>query len=521
VSPTREHAGDDGRPLRLVFALLHPGYLRHYAAPIRLLADRGHSVHVAFFRQAEGPTPPLLQALLEHPRVTAATAPRRRHLDGWRGVAWLVRALIDVLRYADPQFDDAPVLRARAAEKVLTRVGVSHDDPITRTVARRAVTFVASAPDPDRARRILRVLHAAERAIPSSRRIERLLRETDAVVVSPVVEIASPQVEIVKSAQRLRLPVAIAVASWDNLTSKGLLRVVPDRVFVWNEIQLRELAELHGVPGDRVVVTGGQKFDPWFDRRPSTTREEFARTAGLEPDRPYLLYLCSSGFIAPDEVSFVRGWLEALRSADDARVRDLGVLVRPHPQNATQWRDAELDDAVVWPRGGEFPDGGAAQAAFFDSIAHSAAVVGINTSAQIDAAIVGRPVFTVRAYGAQDETVHFHYLLRERGGFVRDATTLEEHLLQLADALDEPDALANELRRFVAAFVRPRGLERPVAPIVADEVEALAAAAPRRPRPALVLRLALYPLAAAMTLFAARDSVRYRYARSARRATTA
>ena len=52
-------------------------------------------------------------------------------------------------------------------------------------------------------------------------------------------------------------------------------------------------------------VTGAQAYDHWFAIRPSTTREEFCARVGLPPDRPYLLYLCSSPFIAPREVEFV------------------------------------------------------------------------------------------------------------------------------------------------------------------------------------------------------------------------
>jgi hypothetical protein len=517
----------DGRPLRIVFSLLHAGYLRHYAEPIRLLAERGHSIHIALFRHGEADESSVLLKMLRerYATVTAGVAPRRRHLDGWRGLAWLVRGLVDVLRYADPRYEHAQALRSRAAEKVQTRVTNSHNDPITRWLIARAVGFVANDPDPRRARWCMGALRAVERAIPSSSRIDRLLREfgADAVVASPVVDIGSPQVEFVKSAQRHHLPSAIAVASWDNLTSKGLLRVVPDRVFVWNEIQRTELEEMHAIPADRVVVTGGQKFDPWFDREPSGGREEFLRKVGLDPRREYVLYLCSSAFIAPDELSFVRRWLDAVRASGDPRVRELGVLVRPHPQNPAQWIDPDLsgyDDVVVWPRGGQFPDAGEAQTAFFDSMAHSVAVVGINTSAQIDSAIVGKPVYTIRAFDASQEgTIHFHYLLHDHGGFVRDAATLEEHVAQLAEGLADPERVAAELKRFVGSFVRPRGLDRPVAPIVADEIEALARLQPVRPRlgALILLRLALYPLVGSMTAAAALLTFRYR--RGQRRAT--
>ena len=106
---------------------------------------------------------------------------------------------------------------------------------------------------------------------------------------------------------------------------------------------------MHGIPADRVVLTGAQRFDDWFERRPSTTREEFQRKVGLDPAEPYVLYLCSSPFIAPDEVGFVRRWLAAVR----AQFPEVGVLVRPHPQNGAQWEGVDLGDpnAVVWPPG--------------------------------------------------------------------------------------------------------------------------------------------------------------------------
>jgi hypothetical protein len=322
------------------------------------------------------------------------------------------------------------------------------------------------------------------------------------VVASPVVEIASPQVEFIKSARKLRIPSAVAVASWDNLTSKGLIRVVPDRVIVWNEIQRRELEEMHGVPSERVVVTGAQKFDRWFERSVSTTFEQFTRRAGLDPQRPFLLYLCSSSFIAPDELGFVRRWLQALRDSGDPVLETIGVVIRPHPQNTAQWIDPDLapfENVVVWPRGGQHPDVGDAEAVFFDSMAHSTAVVGINTSAQIDAAIVGKPVLTVRAFSqSQDGTLHFHYLLRENGGFVQDAGTLDEHVAQLREALADPDAQTVAIEAFVSSFVRPHGVDRPAGPLVADALEELARMQPYPYRPGLrvrALRALLWPRA--------------------------
>jgi hypothetical protein len=327
-------------------------------------------------------------------------------------------------------------------------------------------------------------MREVERAVPPSSAIDRYVESLapDVVLVTPLVDVASTQADYVKSARRLRIPVGVCVASWDNLTNKGMIRVDADRVFVWNETQRREAIELHGVPEDRVVATGAQKFDQWFERQPSTTRDEFLHKVGLEPGRPFVLYVCSSHFIAPDEVGFVRRWAEALRDSADSRVRDVQVLVRPHPQNAAQWREADLSNlggVAVYPRSGAFVTDETSRADFFDSLFHSAAVIGVNTSAMVEAAIVGKSVYTILAEefsGTQEGTLHFRYLLHENGGFLRVARTLDDHVRQLAGGIDAPAGDAS-MRAFVESFLRPHGLDRPATPILAGEIERLGASA--------------------------------------------
>jgi hypothetical protein len=166
----------------------------------------------------------------------------------------------------------------------------------------------------------------------------------------------------------------------------------------------------------------------------------------------------------------------------------------------------ELEGAAVWPPHGAQPDAGEARSAFYDSLAHSAAVVGINTSVLVEAAIVGKSVLVPLApefRGTQQGTLHFRYLLYENGGFLHVGETLDRHFEQLAAVLERGDEDRERTRRFVEAFVRPRGLDRPAAPILADEVEALGAAAavPSRPTVAvLALRVLLLPLALAASV---------------------
>jgi hypothetical protein len=512
----------EAQPLRIVWFMLHAGYIRFFRPALELLVARGHSVHLAFGRLEKDPGDArLARELAEaNPGITFGDAPLRRRSDGWRPLAALVRSLVDLGRYMHPRYADSPALRARMAGKLTEHVSTARAvDPLTARLTLRLIRFMESHTSERSSRWLVAGLGAVERAIPTCRRIDAFLleRTPDAVLVTPVVEFASSQIEYVKSALKAGIPCAVGVASWDNLTGKGLIRVVPDRVLVWNEIQADEAAEMHRIPRERVVTTGSAKFDEWFERRPRTSRDELAAKVGLARG-PYALYVCSSPFIAPDEVGFVRRWLEYLRG--DPALSALGVLVRPHPQNAAQWAGVDLSefgDVAVWPSAGAQPDAGEARADFFDSLFHSGAVVGINTSALIEAAILGKTVLVPLApefSGTQTGTLHFRYLLFENGGFVHVGETMERHLEQLRGALGRGDEHADQTRRFVASFVRPHGLERPAAPILADAVEALARLSPepaRRSARDLALRVLLTPAAlAAGAVGSAAERVRRR-----------
>ena len=385
--------------------------------------------------------------------------------------------------------------------------GAAGFDPLTRRLALRRARQLHSRTDGGLSERAIRRSRRLESGIPTSRRVTAFVRgqAPDVVLVSPLIDLASPLLEYLKAARQLGLRTGICVASWDNLTSKGLLRFVPERVFVWNETQRREAVELHGIPADRVVATGAARFDDWFAQRPSTSREEFTRKLGLDPTRPYLLYLCSSGFVAPDEVASVSRWIEALRSAADERLRSAGVVVRPHPKRLEPWRGADLSrfgNAVVWPRDGSPLEPAEARADFYDSVAHSAAVVGVNTSAMLEAAIAGKSVYTlVSPEFAQEGTLHFHYLLHENGGFLHVAESQDKHLEQLGRGLSREAEDAERTRRFVESFVRPGGLDRSATAIYADAVEELAGLpVDEQGRTSTALRIALTPIAFAGTL---------------------
>jgi hypothetical protein len=451
--------------MTILFIIRNHGYLRNYESTLRLLAERGHHV-VLVSRGAERhmavDTNAFLAHLsLTHPSISVHKWPRRA--DAWTAIAEQARILRTYARYLKPGYRHAHKLRARAAEHAKKR-GV-------RRLPRGRLS--------GRAAELGAVLF--ERAVPPDPAQVALVSDVspDVVVATPLVDFNSYQVDYVKAAQSLGIPTVWAVASWDNLSNKGVTPVIPDRTLVWNDTQRAEAVSLQGVPADQVIVTGAQLFDVWFTQRPSTTREEFCRRVGLS-GRPFLLYLCSSIFIAEHEPDFVRRWLGRLRASDDPGLRSCDVLVRPHPGVAPPWANIDLTPfgtVAIWPRAGDLPIEDEAKRDYFDALFHSAAAVGVNTSAMLEAGIVGRRSFTLLApefADTQAGTVHFQYLTEY--GFLTAARSWEEHLGHLAAALRGDAGFDEASWKRALKFVRPGGDDRPSTERVVEAIEAAARA---------------------------------------------
>jgi hypothetical protein len=478
--------------MKILFFARHFSYLRLFESAVAGLAERGHEIHLAADREEALGGRQMVERLAQrYPNITIGTAPGRA-AGAWSELARRLRLGLDYLRYLEPRYAKTPHLTARARDR-----------------APHGVVWLSGLPGLRSAggRRVLRsVLRALERGLPVSAELEQFIRghAPDVVMITPLVDLGSPQQDHLAAAKAAGIRTVLPVGSWDHLSSKSLLRSLPDRMTVWNEIQKSEAVEMHGVPPDRVVVTGAQAYDQWFDRLPSRDRASFCERVGLRADKPFLLYLCSSLFRGTaSEAAFVERWVEAVRGSDDPRLEGIGILIRPHPARLKEWKDVDLSgyrNLAFW---GAHPVDADAKNDYFDSMYYSAAVIGLNTSAFLEAAIVGKPAHTVLLHDIsrhnQEGTIHFHYLLDVNGGLLRVSHSFEEHLRLVAGTLAGEGGGDEKAARFVDGFIRPFGRDQAATPRFVAAIEGVA----QLPVPARaghdvsswLLRLPLYPLA--------------------------
>lgn len=98
------------------------------------------------------------------------------------------------------------------------------------------------------------------------------------------------------TAKKLGIKTIGAVRSWDNL-HQGL-RIYPDELLVWNEVNKQEAVNLMGFPANQIHITGGCQFDQYFNRDLVLDRDAFCNSFQLDASRP-IITLASIGSLWP------------------------------------------------------------------------------------------------------------------------------------------------------------------------------------------------------------------------------
>jgi len=466
--------------MKLVVVMQHANFFRNLETVVRELDARGHETVMLY---GDHPSDP----------KTGARAQRKKPKMAFmgRGIEVAEAEIPSLTTGFRPVPDEPRQRRLRTGRQVVNRglyLRKDHPSPervvegLEKQMHPRARKWMES--------RAVRAVLARSGTLRAWRRIERsgrpseavtaLLRqlEPDVVLVSPTVWPKLPvEADYLHAARKLGIPTVGYLNSWDNLTSKGTVHVLPDVFIVWNEALAIEAEQIHLIPREIIRVTGAPHLDHFFEMRPSLPRAETTGAMGCPDDGPYIVYLCSSRTLIADETPIVTALADAL-------ARELGagattIVVRPHPVNAEPWNGYEHPGTAVYPKGGDQADTPESWQEYFDQLSGASAFVGLNTTAFLEAAAADRPCLTIVSdefFDQQGRTGHFRHLLD--ADFLEVSKDADGVAARLARVLDGADEKAQGRRRFAESFLRPQGIETSARSVVTDTIEALAGVGP-------------------------------------------
>ena len=429
---------------------------------VRSLYDQGHDVRIVcrpgFEADGNKSGRTLLKLLADVPQAKLEDARFRAKHAFWAGT---VRELANYANFLKPDHPMAPPLpweniymRGRLHPKIYwaakTRIGAAiFSTSFVRWLLRKLETFFDPEP---------RILDWLQDYQP------------DVVVASPYNMTSDLEIEYVKAAQHLGIPTISPVLSWDNLVSKGTYLVKPEWLFVWNQDLLREATTIHEFKNEQVFIAGAPVYDPWFSLKPSVSRGEFYEQSELPTTGAFLLYLGSSPSISNLDVEFIKALVAHFEKTDENKRPS--ILIRPHPYASYDMTIFESSWVKVFPKKGGRPDIEDIRQVYFDTLHYSAAVIGINTTGFLDAAIADRPCLTLMNETTKDgQNAHFQYLIR--AGFIEQAFSYVEVAALLEHIVCGADDKKENRRTFVHQFIRPQGMDIPASEVMAKAILAV------------------------------------------------
>ena len=266
-------------------------------------------------------------------------------------------------------------------------------------------------------------------------------------------------VHVIKEAKRRGIRVVCLVESWDNLTSKGPMSVIPDRLVAWNAINKGEACSLHQFREEDVLIGGVPQFDLYEDTALFGSREDFLRRLNIDPKVKLVTYATCTEGNATEEIETIEYIYEAVRRG---RVKGpCHLLLRLHPISSPTlvkqyFSRFEGKPGITVQRPGRpsrLHDGWdptwSDMVELAQTLHHSDVLTNIASTITLDAAYLDTPIVCVAFDGNSRKKGYFESCRRIydyscwqnvlKTGGVRVASDLEETIQWVNAYLDNPD----------------------------------------------------------------------------------
>lgn len=206
---------------------------------------------------------------------------------------------------------------------------------------------------------------------------------------------------LIREAKRRRVPLVGMVRSWDNPTTKGILRVIPDEIIVHSSVVKREMVKFHDCPAKNIFIAGLPQFDDWV-KGPTLSRADFFKKIGADPEKRLLLFAPAGSVLSDTDWQLCQMLKEAF---DDGSLPDnIQFLVRNHPHHPADLsrfkgdprfiieipgvRDKAWSDKIIEFRPDENDH-------LRNSIYHSDIIMYVATTLGLDATVFNKPQIMV------------------------------------------------------------------------------------------------------------------------------
>lgn len=153
-------------------------------------------------------------------------------------------------------------------------------------------------------------------------------------------------IRLLNAAKDKKIPVVGMVRSWDNLTAKGLLRTLPNKVLVNNEILREEAVRLHRVNPKQIEIIGIPHYDRYLMEKRAEKIDYFNKI-GADISKKIILFIPTGDrYLEANTVD-----RDILNLLENNLLPDYQIVVRfPPGDHVRELEDRLSDSRVIFDR---------------------------------------------------------------------------------------------------------------------------------------------------------------------------
>ncbi len=271
------------------------------------------------------------------------------------------------------------------------------------------------------------------------------------------------EIAILREAKKRGIKSIGFVNSWDKLTARAIIRLLPDELVVFNQIVKKEAMDFADMPAEKIFVGGIPNYDCYLTYKPAS-REEFCRTLGAAPEKRIIVYAPNGKYSA-----LADGPMIDLLHSFIARslIPNAELLVRFQPNDEIDRSVIERRPWLIYDmpgvrfsrgRGVDWDMTGADIQRLVDTLHHSSLLMCYTSSLSVDAAIFKKPVINInfeleKIKKLSQSPIQYyqmaHYKNAVNTGGIRVVSSPQELLTWVNDYLKSPQEDEEGRKRLV------------------------------------------------------------------------
>lgn len=282
-------------------------------------------------------------------------------------------------------------------------------------------------------------------------------------------------VPIAKEAKRRGVKIVGMVRSWDNFSSHGLLRVVPDVLFLQNKF-LKEMAIKYQAIDEKeipITLVGLPHYDAYHSpEKFLISREEFFKMYNLDISKKLIVYGAMGDFLFPQEAELANIFEEIV---EKKLVKEKAqIFFRVHPKFPNALNKIKQMKHVLADLSPSYIDQSGRQtkldskSIFINTLVHADVVISGASTVVIDAIVLNKPIICVGFDGSTpnkdvgywtsvkrfyDTYTHFEALMAT--GAIKLAKDKNELAEQINRYFANPAVDSKKRKRVLDIFVEP------------------------------------------------------------------